>query len=491
MSEKRIKETTLDKSKQYKKGGYLQDIDKFDYKFFDISYAEAIYMSPMQRASLEVAYNLFENAGYNPAEFNGSDVSVFISGPWFPDYAKHADEINTLLDTGNSPEFMGAKVSRELNLLGNCVLVNTACSASIAALQMGANELILGDCEMAMILSGNLDLFPLAGSESETVSKTGASTAFSDDVDGMVYGESIAGILLKPLKKAIADNDVIHAVVSGWANNNNGNRSSSILATDSKQQCEVYLKAWNRAGITPEQLGFIEAHGSATQLGDCLEIEGLDEAFRKFTPEKNLVPVSSIKSNIGHTLAAAGMAGIIKTVLSLKHKVLFANINKGRLNSNIDFTQSSVYVIREFKEWKTKDGESRIAGVSGFGRGGTNGHVVLREYTASEKTVEDNIQKSYLFTISSKTRDGLRRNIANILKKLPQYRESQLKDLSYTLIRGRQHMEYRLAIVCGSLQELQERLTDAMDREVTETESVEDCFFVFSDQKITMDYFKY
>lgn len=491
LSKKRIRETTLDETQKFKKGGYLEDIDKFDYKFFDISYAEAIYMSPMQRGSLETAYKTIENAGYNPADFNGSDVSVFICGPWYPGYVRHADEPNTMLDTGNSPEFLGAKVSRELNLLGNCVLVNAACSASIAALQMAVNELILGDCELAMVLGGNLDLFPMAGFESETVSKTGASTAFSDNIDGMVYGETFAGLLLKPLKKAIKDKDQIHAVITGLANNNNGNRSSSILATDSKQQCEVYLKAWDKAGINPEQLGFIEAHGSATQLGDCLEIEGLNEAFQQFTSKKNLVPVSSVKSNIGHTLAAAGLAGIVKTVLSLKNKVLFPNVNKGRLNSNIDFSKSSVYVNRELKEWNTENGETRMAGVSSFGRGGTNSHVVLREYIAPEEEITEGGKESYLFTFSSKTQAGLKRNITNILNKLPQYEDKHLKDISYTLIKGRQHLQYRLAVVCEDLYSLREKLEEALLDEVLGAHTVNDHYFVFSDQKITKETFEY
>ncbi len=491
ISRDRIKNTALDGNTTYKKYGYLEDIDKFDYEFFNIAYAEAVCMSPSQRESLQIAYKTIENAGYNPQELEGKDVSIFICGHWFPDYVHHADDLSTLIDVGNAPEFLGSKVARELNLLGNCVLVNTACSSSIASMHMAINEITVGDCELALVIAGNLELFPSVGFESETSSKTGKSTAFSDNADGMVYGEAFCGVLLKEVDKAKGDRDNIHAVVTGWASNNNGKRSSSILATDSKQQCEVYLKAWKKAGITPQEIGFIEAHGSATQLGDCLEIEGLNAAFDHYGDTKQPVPISSIKSNIGHSLAAAGLAGVIKAILSLNNELIFPNVNFGKLNTTIDFEKASVYVNQILKPWKKDENKLRMAGVSSFGRGGTNSHLVLQEYHSDEISLPVKHQTDFIFTVSGKDEESLKRNVIELEKFLNEHDYLSLADVSFTLNIGRPHFDHRVAIVSNAKSRLCEELRKVNSLKIKRVMPSKATYFVFGDQRINESVFSY
>lgn len=490
ITEKRLKETTLPPDDNYKVCGYLDDIDKFDYKLFNISYLEAVNMSPAQRLLLEIAYETFENAGYNPDDFNGSNTSVYTPDSIGSTYTNHADEFNPTLVTGNSQEFLASKISRQFNLLGNSVVLTTSCSSSLVCLNLACNELILGDCDYALICGINLNLFPYPydGIDLGLSSKSGKSKAFSADTEGMSFGEIACAILIKRFDEAIKDKDNIHAVIKGWSVNNNGNKSTSILAPHSNLQAEVIKKAWKKAGINPCDIGFIEAHGSGTKLGDCLEVEGLTLAFREFTNKKQFVPISTIKSNIGHCMLAAGMAGLIKAILSIKDRVLFPNIHCQTLNPTIDFENSPVYVNTKLKTWENEN-NSRIAGITSLGRSGINSHFIIQEFNQKEtEPLNENFKKSYLFTISSNTENGLKENLKNLLNQLGSFQDKHLKDISFTLINGRKHYQYRVCFICNSLKELKQNISAALKKDYQAvTFTHKKLFFVFSDPEINQN----
>ncbi len=304
------------------------------------------------------------------------------------------------------------------------------------------------------------------------LSPDGKSRAFSAHANGMSRGELAAGVLLKPLDKAIKDKDIIHAVIKGAAVNNNSNHSASLSAPDSHTLAEVIKKAWKKAGIDPLDIGFIEAHGSGTELGDTLEIEGMNLAFAKYTDKKKWCPISTIKSNTGHGVFASGMAGLIKTILSLKHQVIFPTIHFQEPSTLVNFEQSAVYVNDQLKTWEIKDGKPRIAGVTSIGFSGTNCHLLVQEPPptdiAGEKGTLPQDGYEYLFTISSMKQEGLKKNLDRLFDKLDGINGKTLDsyrlcDISYTLNRGRKHFNYRYACIADSLDSLRQQLAEAID----------------------------
>ena len=458
ISKERIINTTLPPNKEYRVYGYLDDIDKFDHELFNISYAEAQTMEPNQRLLLEVVYEIVNNSGYSLESLKNSLTSVYVTES-SNNYHKLADNITPTLITGNAKEFLASRIAREFKLLGNNVMINTSCSSSFAAIHYACNELLINEADCALVCSVNIDIFPFKD-DSLTLgllSSDGKSRAFSDNANGMSRGELVAGVLLKPLKKAIIDSDVIHAVIKGSAINNNSYRSSSLSSPDSKSLSEVMIKAWTNSKINPEKIGFIEAHGSGTQLGDTLEIEGMDLAFRKFTQKTKFCPISTIKSNIGHGVFAAGMAGLFKSILSLKNKVLFPNIHSQNLNPLIDFNNSAIYVNNELREWIIDENETRIAGVNSIGFSGTNCHIVLEEF--KNNNIRTLFNEENVFVFSSKTVEGLKENLIafdNFLNKQTQVPD--LYNISYTLTTGRMHYKFRTAIISDKWDDFRKKI---------------------------------
>ena len=463
ISNERLRETTLPPGKQYRNAGYLEGIDRFDYKFFNISLGEAQAMDPIQRLLLEVVYNTIENAGYDPASFNGSRTSVFV-GDASTEYYKHADVFVDTLITGNSPSFVATRVTRHFNMTGNAVMVNTACSSSGLAIHFACNELKLEEAEVAIACGVNLYLFPYYdnANEMDIWSADGKSRAFSAHAAGMSNGEIVAAVMLKSLDKALADNDHIHAVIKSTAVNNNADRSDSPYAPDSVTQAEVIKMAWQKAGIEAEDIGFIETHGSGTQLGDTLEIEGLTRAFAQYTDRKRFVPISAVKSTMGHGMSGAGIAGLIKSVLAVKHKVLFPTIHSQPPNPLIDFDSTAVYVNIERNDWTAPDGKPRIAGVTTLGASGTNCHVIVQEPPQRRETGVDAGDKPVLVPVSSRTASGLTRNLDALRRWLSQKEDICLSDVGFTLARGRSHFDYRTAIITNS----KDQCVAALDREL-------------------------
>ncbi|MCP5048616.1 MAG: hypothetical protein GY940_15710 [bacterium] len=492
ISPKRLKDTTLDPDRDYKACGYLEDIDKFDFNYFQISPAEARDMGPEQRLLLEVIHEAIDNAGVNIDQLSGTNTAVFVSDIQ-TGYYQHADEFSETLLIGNSPDYLAAKIARQFNMQGSATTINTSCSSSMVGVYFACNELMLENCESALVCGVNLNLFPYKGTEGlDLESPDGRSMAFSANANGMSFGEMVAAVWLKPLARAIEDKDIIHAVIKGIAVNNNGNRSFSLTAPDSLMQAKLIREAWRKARTDPVDIGYIEAHGSGTALGDSLEVEGLNMAFEGYRDKKNFspVPISTIKSNLGHGRAASGLCGLIKTVLSLKLRILFPTIHFDEPNPLIDFEHSAVYVNKELKEWETKDGKTRYAGVSTLGASGINCHAVLAEMPAAQSIAapgdDTDNEGCYLITLSSRSAHGLMRNIKALKQDLDRNRQYRLPDISYTLNKGRKHHEYRFASVSGNLDILEHQLEKTADTPGifnSPPPPLERLIFIFSDNQ--------
>ncbi len=466
ISKERIKATTLPENEEYEYSSFLEDIDLFDYNFFDISRAEAEEMDPTQRLLLEVCYEALENTGNTIDHFNGSDTSVYVADARL-DYYRHAEKFSGTLLTGNSKEFLSSRLNRFFNLNGKSLMVDTSCSSSIVALNHACNDLILNDTDNAVVCGTSLTIFPfkIGNKGLNIMSPVGKSKSFSADADGMGNGEAVVTVVLKRLDDALENGDNIHAVIKGVAVNNNANRSSSFTAPDSISIADVMKRAWKKAGITPDQLGFIEAHGSGTKLGDSIEVGGIDMAFEAYGAIQKKCPISSVKTNIGHTKNASGIVGMVKAILALKSKLILPGIHFDKPNPLIDFDHSAVYVNTELKEWEIPAGQKRYLGLNSIGYSGTNCHVVLTE--APDKQVPqshnaDRLTGKALLTFSGKSKAGLVNNLKALGENLDDYQDEPLSDLSYSLAVSKKHFPYRHTLLTDSYDELKQQL-EAVD----------------------------
>jgi acyl transferase domain-containing protein len=454
-SRKRLASTTVPYSRHYEIFAYLEEVDTFDHGFFGISLGEAENMDPHQRLLLEVVYETFEDAGYNPDYFNGTETALYVSNPIL-EYARHADKPDATLSVGNLSAVTAGRVSRFFNLRGAAVMVDTACSSSLVALHLACKELQHGDADFALACGVNIKLFPgysVAQTDIGIAAPDGKTKSFSAAANGTGSGEAIGCVLLKPLDKAIADNDNIHAVIKGTAMNQEAGLSGSLTAPSSLAQSEVMIKAWQQAGIQPDTISYIEAHGTGTRLGDPIEVQGMDLAFAAYTDKKKFCAISSVKTNIGHTNSAAGICGLIKGVLSVKYAELYPSLHFDAPNPFIDFEHAAVYVNNTLQPWQPAAGIRR-AGVSAFGIAGTNCHVVMEEAPARNAVPVANSEGAWLFTLSAKTQKALRNNIHALADYLLSHPQLSLQDISYTLNTGRKHYEYRFAVTADSMSAL-------------------------------------
>ncbi len=447
--------------------GYLEDIDKFDYEFFNLSPNEARLMDPNQRVFLETAWSVIEDAGYGSSRIKGSKTGVYIGHSSDMKYEYHmyvnaADPgiYRDISVPGNVKSIIASRISYILDLKGPSVAVDTACSSALTAVHLACKGIINGDCDMAVAGGVKINIMPIKKSVDEDIgigSPGDRARTFDDSSDGTSMGEGVAAILLKPLKKAVSDGDNIYAVIKGSAINQDGN-SIGLTAPNSAAQEEVILEAWKNAGIDPETISYIEAHGTATRLGDPIEISGIERAFQKHTDRKNFCAVGSVKTNIGHLDNLAGMAGLFKLVLALKHREIPANIHFKRPNRKINFINSPVYINDRLTKWET-DGFPLRGGVSSFGLAGTNCHVVIEEYRHVEKKPEEEVQQEVqVFTLSARNREALTRLVNDYKKYLAWNEEVLLQDICHSANSGRMHYNHRLAIMINSRAELIERL---------------------------------
>lgn len=447
---------------RFAKGGYLDEIDKFDYEFFKISYNEAKLMDPNQRLFLENVWKAIEDAGYGGEKLVGSNTGVYVGftpGGEYYQYIKDVDKkMIPYAETGNLSSVVASRISYILNLKGPSMIVNTECSSSLVALHLACRSLRNNEIDAALVGGVRVAFCPVYSEEKLGIeSDKEMICTFDDDSDGAVFGEGSIALVIKRYDKAIKDRDSIYAVIKGSCINQDGS-SVGITAPNVGAQEEVICGAWKDAGVSPDTISYIETHGTGTRLGDPIEVQAINNAFKRYTGRKQFCGVGSVKTNISHLDNVSGMVSLVKTVLALKNKQIPPSINFNCPNRRIDFETSPVYVNNRLSNWATKD-TPRRCGISSFGLSGTNSHVILEENENDIKihnTDSNEIPK--IFTISAIKKEGLTALISDMKKYLTANREIDISDICYTMNTGRGHYNYRLAVIVYSLDELCEAL---------------------------------
>ena len=464
----RMTNCSINPEGDFKLAGHLDRIDYFDHLFFAISKKEAEFIEPTQRIILQMACEAIENAGYSLDSFKGSNTAVYIgANNVFP--ATYLQNINAIynqkdptIHTGTLSSMAFGRLAYSLQLTGPAVMVDTGCSSSLVAISEAMDKLLQGKIDYALVGAVNLKASFFEKNSGpghlQAASPNGKSKAFSADADGIGIGEGGGMLLLKRLDKALEVNDNIHAVIKGIAVNQDGGRSNSITAPSPIAQTQVIMKAWENSCIDPETLKYVETHGAGTPLGDVIEFQSLTDAFNRHTEKRSFCGISAVKSNIGHLGNAAGMAGVIKAVLSLKNKVLFPSLHFNKPNQFIDFDNSAAFVNTELMQWEANDAYPRRCGVSSFGLSGTNSHLVLEEAPVKGKVADDENQECFL-KISARSLSALSNYVKNIDKFLSNT-HLNFSNALYTLNKGRGDYNYRIGINAQNKTELLQKLAN-------------------------------
>ncbi|WP_281285985.1 PfaD family polyunsaturated fatty acid/polyketide biosynthesis protein [Melghirimyces algeriensis] len=441
--------------------GVLEGVDQFDPAFFHIPPVEAIAMDPQQRLFLENCWSCIEDAGMRPSDLSGSRCGVFV-GCATSDYGQLFKEtdLNARVLMGSTTSILAARISYLLNLRGPSLAIETACSSSLVAVAEACNSLVLGNSDLA--LAGGVCIMAgpslhIMTSKAGMLSQQGRCRTFDDQADGFVPGEGVGVVLLKRLSDAIRDRDTIYGVIKGWGVNQDG-KTNGITAPNGQAQTELEKAVYQKFDINPAHITLVEAHGTGTKLGDPIEVEALTEAFQSFTTEKQYCALGSVKSNIGHLLTAAGIAGLIKVLLAIKHRTLPPMIHCHHLNEHIDLAHSPFYISKNKQPWITRQGIPRCAAVSSFGYSGTNAHMVVEEYLPPEEpadvTKHHAPDQPVLMVLSAKNDKQLKRYAERMIHFIQKHPDTDLQQMAYTLQVGREHMARRLAFLAYSPEEV-------------------------------------
>jgi amino acid adenylation domain-containing protein len=457
---------------RYMEAAYLDAVDQFDFDFFQVPPREAALIDPHQRLFLQTAWRAIEDAGYGGDRLKGSLTGVFVgfSGDQVYDYKRLILELApdslALSVAGNLNSILAGRISYLLDLKGPTMVVDTACSSSLAAVHLACRALRGGECELALAGGIKINLVPIERAYSLGIeSPDGRARVFDRSADGTTDGEGVGAVLLKSLDKASADGDHIYGVIKGSALNHDG-RSIGITAPNAVAQAEVIERAWQDAGVDPETISYIEAHGTGTPLGDPLEIDGIGRAFGKYTAKKQFCAVGSVKSNVGHLDAAAGIAGLVKAVLALKNREIPPTIHFDNPNRKIDFEASPVYIVDRLSPWEEAQNPEtpRRCGISAFGLSGTNCHVVLEAAPKPLKARREESKAALrVLTLSARDEGVLIELLKHYLVFVSSHHNINPDDMCYTANTGRGHYNYRLALLFKHLRELQEKLRWAVD----------------------------
>ena len=446
-------------------GGFMKEVSEFDAEFFGISPREARLMDPQQRLFMQVVWKTIEDAGYDARELSGTDMGLFV-GVATSDYSEvlreHNVEIEAYTSTGASHCILANRISYLYNWSGPSEPIDTACSSSLIAIHRAVTSIRNGDCSMAIAGGVNVITSPLlniAFSKAGMLSPDGRCKTFDQKADGYVRGEGAGAIFLKPLHQAIKDHDHIYGVVKSTAINHGGH-ANSLTAPNPKAQAKLIVKAFEKAEISPDTVGYIEAHGTGTNLGDPAEINGLKAAFKQMYENrhmtmnrKNYCHISSVKTNIGHLEAAAGIASVLKVIMALKYKKIPGNLHLKTLNPYIELQDSPFAISADNKAWERLSAPRR-AGISSFGFGGANAHIVLEEYVSEAKKQAVPENETQLVVLSARNEERRNAYVASLYEFLQKEKQIQLRDLAYTLQTGRKHMESRFATYVESIEEL-------------------------------------
>ncbi|MCX7922533.1 MAG: SDR family oxidoreductase [Clostridia bacterium] len=484
-----------------KYGGFIDKPYDFDPMFFGMSPVEAEATDPQQRIFLQVAWEAVQQAGYG-GRYKSNKIGVFV-GSEQNTYMEHFAGYRTYMllknrieksqafknmnekdreeimanilrvvnpgklvadaVAGNGLNEIAARVSHCLNFSGPSLIVNSACSSSLVALHMACESLKTGQADMAIAGGVNLNLSAtpfVSLSRVTALSPSGTCYPFDKRANGMVLSEGASAILLKPLKYALRDNDNIIAVIKGSAINNDGH-SQGITAPRPQGQAEVIRNAYMRSGINPETISYIETHGTATPLGDPIEIEGMTHAMRSFTSKKHFCGIGSVKSSVGHMLSAAGLVSLIKVALALKNKTIPHTVNFEEPNPNIDFNNSPFYVVgKEPMEWKSEGAPLR-AGVNAFGFGGTNAHVILEEAPELKSTcteLKETKQENVIF-LTGRNEKIVKTIAKNLREHMIKETKIDLSSVCFTMNNSQKELTFKTAVVTDSREDLLEMLS--------------------------------
>ncbi|MGA1870055.1 MAG: SDR family NAD(P)-dependent oxidoreductase [bacterium] len=456
--------------KEYMIGGFLENVDEFDYNHFSISPKEANLMDPHQRLFLQTAWNAIEDAGYGGEKIRGTNTGIFLGyssdfGEEYKEFIKVSDpESLELAVVPNLRSAIASRISYLLDLTGPSMLVDTACSSALMALHLACKSLQRSECDMAIAGSIRLLIMPTRKDREVRIgleeilgveSKSGRTRTFDDDSDGTGLGEGVGTVVLKSLNRAIEDNDHVYAVIKGSATNQDGS-SIGMTAPNLEAQATVIKKAWQDAGVNPETISYIEVHGTGTNLGDPIEIKGLEKAFRHYSNKKQFCSIGSVKTNVGHLDNAAGIVSLFKAVLSMIHGEIPPNLHFNKLNRKINLIESPVFVNDILREWKMDQGPRRC-GISSFGLSGTNCHIVLEEAPSPQNaaSVKEHV---HIFSLSATSEESLLLLLSEFKTFLEKKDNIDIESLCYTANTGRDHYSYRLALVVHDIDDLKSKL---------------------------------
>lgn len=444
-------------------GGFLSEVDTFDAPFFGISPREAVCMDPQHRLALEVSWEALENAGLAPDRLSGSQTGVFM-GISTNDYCglhlKRGDATcaDMYLSTGNASNAVAGRLSYLLGLHGPSIAIDTACSSSLVAVYLACQSLYTGDSDLALAGGVNLVLSPeitVMLSQAHMMAPDGRCKAFDAAADGFVRGEGCGVVVLKRLSDALAAHDPILGVIRGWACNQDG-RSSGLTAPNGVAQQAVIRQALARGGVNPAEIAYVETHGTGTALGDPIEVQALGAVLASGRPPDHPLILGSAKTNIGHLEAAAGVAGLIKTVLALQHEEIPPHLHLKDPNPYIDWDALPVTVATTPTPWPAGQ---RLAGVSSFGFTGTNAHVIVAEAPSIKNQGRDKERPLQLLTLSAQSETALHALAVRYREYLDTATDS-VADISYTAAKGRAHFAHRLALIGESRAAIDHKLAE-------------------------------
>ncbi|MEA5581854.1 SDR family NAD(P)-dependent oxidoreductase [Nodularia harveyana UHCC-0300] len=444
-------------------GGFLEQIDQFDAQFFNIAPREATSVDPQHRLLLETTWEALEDGGQNPEALTGTPTGVFMGISTF-DYDKIRFQNPVNLDgyagTGTALSLAANRISYALNFTGPSMAIDTACSSSLVAVHLACQSLQQGESTLAVAGGANIIATPwvsVSFSKGGFMAPDGRCKTFDSRANGYVRSEGAGVVVLKLLSQAVADGDRIYAVIRGSAVNQDG-RSNGITAPNSLAQTAVITAAYQQAGVSPCQVQYIEAHGTGTKLGDPIEVKALGKVLSQNRPPGEYCALGSVKTNIGHTEAAAGIAGLIKVALSLKHQQIPPSLHFQAANPYIPFDKLPLRVQQKLTPWPESDQPS-TAGVSSFGFGGTNAHVVLQSHQlVNSQPPPISNHPVHLLTLSAKTETALQELAQSYQEYFQHHPQVSFSDACFTASVGRSHFDYRLAIASDSTTTLQQQL---------------------------------
>jgi acyl transferase domain-containing protein/SAM-dependent methyltransferase/acyl carrier protein len=474
-----------------RQGGFLDRVDGFDARFFEIAPREAAGMDPQQRLALEVAWETLENAGYAPANLRGTKTGVFL-GIANSDYGQLHFQANdpTLLDahyaSGVAHSIASGRISYVLGLEGPSVSLDTACSSSLVAVHLACQSLRTGDCTMALAGGVNLMLVPETTallSRVHMLSPDGRCRAFDESANGFVRGEGCGFVALKTLAQARMDGDRVLAVLRGTAINQDG-ASSSLTAPNGPSQEALMRQALANGGVLAEEVSYVEAHGTGTALGDPIELQALGGVYGAARAQGETLIVGSLKTNVGHLESAAGIAGLIKVLLSLQHRQIAPHLHFERPTSHVRWDALRLAVPRKLMDWEGSQGtgkDKRIAAVSSFGFSGTNAHIVIAEAEPADTTRDEANWPVQLLAVSAKSDTALKTLVGQYQHYLEEH-PADLRDLCFTANTGRSHFSHRACFVAADAAEMRAQLAAFNVYPRTNSPSADRVCFLFTGQ---------